>query len=70
MNSLNSSNMLPKFLHQDGSYVEDGSVIANCFADFFQSNYSVSQSQNKDVIYAHDLCLSNIDISIGEILLI
>lgn len=62
-----TKNCLPAFICNDDSYSSDSSVIANCFAKFFELVYSVSSVHNCPMLYESVMGLGDMDITIGEI---
>lgn len=57
----------PSHIFYNDRFYNDDSVIANCFADFFEFVYMTSNYAPKEIECEHDLNITNIDISIGEV---
>ena len=67
--SLNRNKTHPSYIYHDGAFLSNSQGIANCFADYFESVYKDENclSVDGDVSREHDLCLQELDISIGDV---
>ena len=67
MNSLRGINHLPTHIYHNNSVIDDDSMIANCFANFFESVYVSNVETDFAVDCESVIDISNIDISISEV---
>ena len=66
-NSLRGINHLPTHIYHNNSVIDDDSMIANCFANFFESVYVSNVETDFAVDCESVIDISNIDISISEV---
>lgn len=53
-NSLRKINKLPSHVFHNNIYIDNSSIITNCFADYFESVYSMDDSLNGNLKYDND----------------